>query len=65
MLWEEERERGGRSQIYNTVPYSTILDEVVDDYGVRRGQQGLETSGNLRELHPGNLKYLSKGKQNQ
>ena len=31
---------------------------MVDDDGVRRGQEALETVGNLGELHPRNLKNL-------
>lgn len=35
-----------------------ILDEVMDDYGVRRGKQRLEAARYLREFHTGNLEYL-------
>ena len=34
------------------------LDKVMDDDGVRRGQQSLQAARDLSELHPWNLKNL-------
>lgn len=40
-----------------------LLDEVVDNYGVRGSQERLETAWNLCEFHSGNLEDLHKETQ--
>ena len=41
------------------------LDKVMDDDGVRRGQQSLQAARDLSELHPWNLKNLQDNRYSQ
>ena len=55
--WEMEGRRG-RGEEGGKGQGGAILDKVMDDDGVRRGQQSLQAARNLGELHPRNLKNL-------
>ena len=62
--WEMEGRRG-RGEEGGKGQGGAILDKVMDDDGVRRGQQSLQAARNLGELHPRNLKNLQDNQHSQ
>lgn len=54
----EERGRGGGGEEGGRGRGGVSLDKVMDDDGVRRGQQSLQAARDLGKLHPWNLKNL-------
>ena len=62
--WEMEGRRG-RGEEGGKGQGGAVLDKVMDDDGVRRGQQSLQAARNLGELHPRNLKNLQDNQHSQ
>ena len=52
-------EEGGKGQ------GGALLDKMMDDDGVRRGQQSLQAARDLGELHPRNLENLQDNQHSQ